>query len=89
MCTAVLGDRVDKLKEEVKKSIQFTVELECDGKLPFLDLLLSHETDKYLDLSLMILKKPVVSTLLARVCSHFSSSSTATVELNQTVCALQ
>ena len=35
-CTAVHADRVDELKDNlngVEKSIQFTVELECDGKL--------------------------------------------------------
>ena len=47
-CTAVPADRIDELMDHlngVEKSIQFTVELECDGKLPFLDLLLSHESD--------------------------------------------
>ena len=48
-CTTVPAYSVDELKDHlngVEKSIQFTVELECDGKLPFLDLLLSHESDR-------------------------------------------
>ena len=67
-CTAVPADRVDDLMNHlnsVESSIQFTVEIEHDGKLPFLDVLLSHNikdgsitttvfrkpthTDKYLD----------------------------------------
>ena len=88
----------------VEKSIQFTVELECDGKLPFLDLLLSHEsdgsittavyrksthTDRYLDFESLSHKKSVVNTLLSRARSHSSSTSTATVELNHVICALK
>ena len=52
----------------------------------------STHMDKYLDFEShhpLSHKKSVVSTLLARVRSHFSSTSTATAELNHIMCALQ
>ena len=66
-CTAVHVDRVKELLDHlnsIEESIQFTVEVKQDGKLPFLDVLLTHDphgtistsvyrkpthTDKYLD----------------------------------------
>ena len=48
MCTALLANRLQELLDQlngVEPSIQFLVEIESEGKLPFLDVLLQRDPD--------------------------------------------
>ena len=58
-CTTVPEVKIDELKNRlngIEDSIQFTVEVENDSKLPFLDVLLHHEQDG--SITTMVYRKP-------------------------------
>lgn len=58
-CTAVPADKVESLLQHlngIEDSIQFTVEVESNGQIPFLDVLLTHEADG--SISTNVYRKP-------------------------------
>ena len=59
----------------IETSIQFTAELERDGTLPFLDVLLSHDTDGFITTS--VYRKPTDKYL--SFLSHHPTSDKASV----------
>ena len=70
-CAALPSHRINEFLDNlnnVEPSIQFTVEIESNGKLPFLDSLLEHEEDG--SISTTVYRKPIHTDRYLDFASH-------------------
>ena len=82
--TAVHKDEIDFLHEHLNKQntyIQFTREIEENGKIPFLDCLVSRDNNK---LRTTIYRKPTDTDRLLNQCSYHPTCHKATANLDKT-----